>query len=517
MALQVIRSARANYSLETYVGDKGQIFYREELGDFRLSDGRTPGGIELLSGGFSPSFVDSLTELVAGDIEAGDFLVVYDDSTDSLRKIRFDNLPTGYTGSQGEIGYSGSQGEIGYSGSSGFSNLVFSENGDTRTLTNFKDDQGETFTVRSTIISNGVFTLSLASFTPTLSAVVLPSASLNWDVPAQGFTVTINNPDDFTSRYISAVRSIQPTGGSITADLGSYTTTGPTATPAGGIDWQQTFSTNQSANIYSTSTSINGGSASAIVRFDEYDNEEIEYQDSTATFAVSWITPTLTVAIADLSGNNFLQSYDSAAYAVTVTGIGNPANYALAITSVGGSVSNPVGNGSFTFSSAIHKNNVSDARSVSVSATFTRPIGVTGVSYSSIVTAQDTSFSKVFTFLSFWVFTDSVFQPPQLNDIVTANNFKIGVTVLGNQAKTFSGSVTNSAATPRVFWLGVRSSAGQPSVFKTGASASLLSDVATTTASVLLNPDPAPSGYISENYSLYGIILQPGSTYVSIS
>jgi hypothetical protein len=92
MALQVIRSARANYSLETYVGDKGQIFYREELGDFRLSDGRTPGGIELLSAGFKASFVDSLTELVAGNIEAGDFLVVYDDSTNSLKKIRFDNL-----------------------------------------------------------------------------------------------------------------------------------------------------------------------------------------------------------------------------------------------------------------------------------------------------------------------------------------------------------------------------------------------------------------------------------------
>ena len=95
MSLQVIRSARANYTLQSYVGDKGQIFYREDVGDFRLSDGVTPGGIELSSGGFSPSFITNLPELLSGEIEPGDFFVVYDDSSNSLRKIRSENLTTG--------------------------------------------------------------------------------------------------------------------------------------------------------------------------------------------------------------------------------------------------------------------------------------------------------------------------------------------------------------------------------------------------------------------------------------
>lgn len=38
-------------SANTYVGDHGTIFYDEELGDLRLSDGITPGGIPLSFGG----------------------------------------------------------------------------------------------------------------------------------------------------------------------------------------------------------------------------------------------------------------------------------------------------------------------------------------------------------------------------------------------------------------------------------------------------------------------------------
>lgn len=49
MPIQVIRSARGNYSVESYIADKGQIFYDEDTGDLRLSNG-TPGGLRILAG-----------------------------------------------------------------------------------------------------------------------------------------------------------------------------------------------------------------------------------------------------------------------------------------------------------------------------------------------------------------------------------------------------------------------------------------------------------------------------------
>jgi hypothetical protein len=77
--------------------------------------------------------------------------------------------------------------------------------------------------------------------------------------------------------------------------------------------------------------------------------------------------------------------------------------------------------------------------------------------------------------------------------------------------------INNTVSVPRVFWFGVRASAVQPTSFQTGVNASLLNDVTRTAATVLLFPDITPSGYNSELYNLYGLILQPGNTYVSIS
>lgn len=50
MPIQVARSARANYSVTSYIGDRGQIFWDEALGEIKLSDGVTPGGLSLSSG-----------------------------------------------------------------------------------------------------------------------------------------------------------------------------------------------------------------------------------------------------------------------------------------------------------------------------------------------------------------------------------------------------------------------------------------------------------------------------------
>ena len=102
-------------------------------------------------------------------------------------------------------------------------------------------------------------------------------------------------------------------------------------------------------------------------------------------------------------------------------------------------------------------------------------------------------------------------------DVVNNDQFESAVTELSHQTKTFSQTVNNSDSVPKCFWFMVRSAASQPTTFQTGASSSLLSDVSTTTGTLDLEPDSPPGGYTAETYNLYGIILQPGNTFVSIS
>jgi len=52
MTIQKIKSGRVkNIIADAFVGERGMIFYNESLGDLRLSDGVTPGGIPLNVGG----------------------------------------------------------------------------------------------------------------------------------------------------------------------------------------------------------------------------------------------------------------------------------------------------------------------------------------------------------------------------------------------------------------------------------------------------------------------------------
>jgi hypothetical protein len=52
MTVQKIKSGRVpGIEADEFVGDLGQIFYNQQLGDLRLSDGITPGGTPLPSGG----------------------------------------------------------------------------------------------------------------------------------------------------------------------------------------------------------------------------------------------------------------------------------------------------------------------------------------------------------------------------------------------------------------------------------------------------------------------------------
>lgn len=557
MTLQVIVSSRALYPVETYVGDRGQLFFNETEGDLRIGDGVTPGG-KLLT---FPSTVESSTilnqpELTFNDYDSGDFLLIYDASTGSLKKASLATLLSqgvvGYTGSKGNpgvgiiniaiednslvidlstgdslnlgnvVGYAGSQGPQGYTGSAaagGASNLVFAEDGNARILSQYKDHDGDTYPVRTAELINGVFKLNLASFTPGLTAAGSPAVALSWDVACTGFSVNVTNPSDFLTQYISGVASVVVLSGSISTDLALYSTSGPSATPAPAVSWNQMFGTTGSSFVRSISTTQAGGSASAKINFSMYDQDsetQSLYSGTVPIWTVTWSTPTVTVTLADLSGNSFLRSYTAANYSISVTGMASAINYSLSVTGTGGTPSNLANSGQLNFTVPIHKNNTSSARSVSVTGTFNRPAAVTGQAYSVDISATDSDFSVAFTYPSFWVFTDTVSNPPSASNLIAGDSFLGTVAQLANQTRTFANFVNNQQAVPRVFWFGIRSTAQQPTTFQTGANASLLSDVLITNSNISLAPQIIPSGFVAEPYNLYGIILQPGNTHVRI-
>lgn len=425
---------------------------------------------------------------------------------------------SGWSGYSGVDGYSGVSGISGYSGLPGDSTLVWTTSGNNRILTGFIDTGGAQSTVRLAEFQNNLLYLTLATFTPTLAATVQPAASLSWDLPATGFTVNITNPADYPSQYISSVASLTTVSGSIST-LGTFAAGPPTPTPAGGVSWTQIYTTDVDSYIRPVSSTITGGSASATVSFN-YWNGSIEtlYISSTALLTVSWLTPILTVTLGSLTGQTFLGSYTSVAYTVGVTGVNNPANYSHSITATGGTVSSATGSGTFTFTSELNKNSTAATRKVTSTTTFVRPASVTGTSYSAQLIVTSLNPSATFTYPTLWVWTPSTYNIPVNSTYVSGTGFAPGVTVLGNEVKLLAGFINNTDAVPKGFWFAVRSSASQPTVFKTGPGPTLLSDVAVTTGNTVnLSPTPLPVGYTAEPYTLYGITLQPGSTYVSIA
>jgi hypothetical protein len=539
----------SNVAASTYVGDNELLWY-DETGILRLGDGVTPGGIPLNfsgGGGTSSTIFSNLLPGVTNLYSLGStstqwrtlflssstFFVGGNAVTISNTGTLFINgNPVGggttiiSTGTSTVVGFTGSAGVIGYTGSPGIgsgtgtNNLVWTSTGTRRLLTGYIDPDGTSYTVRETQLLNGSFILNLAGFTPVLSSSVSPSNSLNWDIPCTGFTVNVVNPIDFSERWISSVRRLVQTAGFVTTSTVVYSTTGPNPSPVAGSTWSQTFNTNNLSNIRPVSTTIAGGTASVNIHFNyttSQTSNEIEFIDGITTATVTWATPTLSISMGDLSGNNFLLPYFQTSYTIAVSGISVSSNYSLAVTGVGGLISNVTGNGNLVFTTPIHKNSSLNVASVAVAATFNRPSTVTGTAYSVSASASDNTLTANFTYPSFWLWTNAINIIPTRNNIVVSYAFVGGVTVLGNQVKNFAGMINNTVSVPRVFWFGVRASAVQPTSFQTGVNASLLNDVTRTAATVLLFPDITPSGYNSELYNLYGLILQPGNTYVSIS
>jgi len=396
---------------------------------------------------------------------------------------------------------------------SGMQFIVSGGDNQYRINTIFIDADGTEQTVRTASINgDGLFQLEVAQFSPSVSA---NGQSRYWDQPVSQWTVSVDNPSDFTTNYVNSVKStLTSVVGSVTSDVSLYTTTGPSVTPGGGVDWSQTFTTDGDSPIYSSTSDLSGGSASATVSFLDKDGSTIS---ETASISFSWQSASSSISFNSLSGNNFLQSYSSVGYNLTISGLSNSSNASTTITTSQGTLSNSSDDGTMTFTTAIHKDNNS-GRTITATTDFTRPSTVTGTEYTTQRVVSDSSISASFTYPSFYIFTSSTSSPPTRADIVDTDDFDSSVvTELGNQVKTLSQTINNSDSLPRCFWFAVRSSASQPTTFKTGASSSLLSDVTPTVETLDLEPDTSPVGYNAEEYKLYGITLQPGNTYVSIS
>ena len=399
--------------------------------------------------------------------------------------------------------------------SSSVSGIVFEKSGSNdeyRIGTIFVDPDGTEQVVRATDFNGGYLRLEVARFSPSVSAA---GQSRSWDQPVSQWTVTVDNPTDFTTNYVSGVKSpLTGITGSVTSDVTLYSTTGPSVTPGGGVDWTQTFTTDGDSPIYSSASGLTGGSASATVSFLDKNQATIS---ETATISFSWSNASSSISFNSLTGNNFLQLYSSVGYNLTITGLSNSSNASTTITTSQGTLSNSSNDGTMTLTTPIHKNNNS-GRTITATTDFTRPATVTGTEYTTQRVVSDSSISASFTYPSFRIFTSSTSNPPSRADIVDTNDFDSSVvTELGNQVKTLSQTINNPESLAQCMWFAVRSSASQPTSFQTGSSSSLLSDVTPTETTVSLEPDSPAAGYVAEGYNLYGITLQPGNTYVSIS
>ena len=383
-----------------------------------------------------------------------------------------------------------------------------------RTATNYIDSDLEVYTIREMNFTGNKLRIEVAQFSPILTAT--GQTNLNFDQKATQFSVSIDNPADFPTRFISSVSAITQTDAYVGQVLGNYNAGAKSATPAGGVDWTQvfTFDSASGAAVRDNSTNINGGTSSATITF--ADDQGANFA-TTASFSTTWKTPNVTINFGNLNGNQFLETYNSIPYTVNQTNMSSSSNFTHTVSASGGSLSSTTGSGTMTFTTPIHKDNNTGGRSVAVSTEFRRPPGVATTTYNVTDNATDTSITANFTFPSLWIFTASTASPPTRADVVAVDQFESAVNELSNQTKTFTDFVNNPNATPRSFWFMVRSAASQPTTFQTGASAGLLSDVTPVTGTLDLEPDTPPSGYNAETYKIYGLTLQPGNTYVSIN
>jgi hypothetical protein len=420
---------------------------------------------------------------------------------------------TGGTGQKGEKGELGVKGDPGTESAGSFwGHVEYVKGGDEDQFRDsyiYKDtidDPGKN--IRRVYFYNNQLRIELATFSVTFS--VAGQTNL-WDVPATAFTVTVNNPDDYLTEYVESIAQIlEPVG--MHPIIADYTSTPPSPTPGPGVDWTQIYQTNAVAKIVSNGTGLSGGSASGKLQMIEDDGEVFK---EAPTVSFGWSNVGSTLNTANCTGATFLETYTGTTYTISVGGLSDMSHVSHAVSVNGGSTSNPSGPGNVTFDVPLHKDNAG-GRSVELVSTFSRPAEVTGTAY----TANDTDTDSVnadFTYPS-WVFiTIDRNTPPVPSEIISGTTYASGVIVRGDQSRRINETVTNDQPIPRALWFAVRSAAQQPTQFKIGENANLIFDVEYTTSEIELQPDSPPAGYTPEKFTLYGLTLQPGNTYVSIN
>lgn len=105
MPIQKIKSGRIITTLvNEYVGEKGMIFYDEDIPELRLSDGITPGGIIFTGGGGTGTYVlVTATNVRLGGIKVGSGLSITGDGTLSAIATSTYTLVTATTTSLGGV------------------------------------------------------------------------------------------------------------------------------------------------------------------------------------------------------------------------------------------------------------------------------------------------------------------------------------------------------------------------------------------------------------------------------
>jgi hypothetical protein len=104
MPVQKIKSGRIiTVEADTYVGDRGTIFYDEFTPQLRLSDGSTPGGLLFSGSGGSTYVLVTATTTRLGGIKIGSGLVISGDGTLNAISTSTYVLPAATTATLGGI------------------------------------------------------------------------------------------------------------------------------------------------------------------------------------------------------------------------------------------------------------------------------------------------------------------------------------------------------------------------------------------------------------------------------
>jgi len=187
MSIQKIKAGRVkSVNVDDYVGDKGTIFYDEDLGDLRLSDGVTVGGIPLNSGS---------------------------SSSDSTRTVLTPNMPP--VGKVGAMWYN-----------TATSTLYISQGVSWVPITS--PDAGDISSVHDIPLGDGLYVSQNGELSVDFSVITVPVATANsYGVVKVGSGLTVDHSGALNVDFTTTVTTIPP------ASLPIATTTAPGAITLG--------------------------------------------------------------------------------------------------------------------------------------------------------------------------------------------------------------------------------------------------------------------------------------------